>query len=282
MSEVLRGDGPPLAAHAPLRDERGSTTLRVREATSVGALLLSAKNLSKRFGGLAAVDNVSIDLYCNHIHAVIGPNGAGKSTLTNLLSGDLPPTAGSVALGNTDITGWTPEKISRQGLGRSYQKTNIFLPFTVWDNVHLAAQSRDPQAHKWLSNASNFIAARARVEKAIELSGLKNRVKSIAGTISHGEQRQLEIAMTLATEPQVILLDEPLAGMGAVEAERMVALLLAIKKDHGVLLVEHDMDAVFALADKLTVMVNGQVIATGTPAEIRADATVQAAYLEEE
>ena len=282
MSEVLRGDGPPLTAHAPLRDERGNTTLRVREATSVGALLLSAKNLSKRFGGLAAVDNVSIDLYCNHIHAVIGPNGAGKSTLTNLLSGDLPPTAGSVALGNTDITGWTPEKISRQGLGRSYQKTNIFLPFTVWDNVHLAAQSRDPQAHKWLSNASNFIAARARIEKAIELSGLKNRVKSIAGTISHGEQRQLEIAMTLATEPQVILLDEPLAGMGAVEAERMVALLLAIKKDHGVLLVEHDMDAVFALADKLTVMVNGQVIATGTPAEIRADATVQAAYLGEE
>ena len=282
MSEVLRGDGPPLAAYASLRDERGSTTLRAREATSVGALLLSAKNLSKRFGGLAAVDNVSIDLYCNHIHAVIGPNGAGKSTLTNLLSGDLPPTAGSVALGNTDITGWTPEKISRQGLGRSYQKTNIFLPFTVWDNVHLAAQSRDPQAHKWLSNASNFIAARARIEKAIELSGLKNRVKSIAGTISHGEQRQLEIAMTLATEPKVILLDEPLAGMGAVEAERMVALLLAIKKDHGVLLVEHDMDAVFALADKLTVMVNGQVIATGTPAEIRADATVQAAYLGEE
>ena len=245
-------------------------------------VLLSAKNLTKRFGGLAAVDNVSIDLHRNHIHAVIGPNGAGKSTLTNLLSGDLPPTSGTVALGSMNITGWTPEKISRQGLGRSYQKTNIFLPFTVWDNVHLAAQSRAPQAYRWLANASQFIATRARVQRAIELSGLKNKVKSIAGTISHGEQRQLEIAMTLATEPQVILLDEPLAGMGAVEAERMVLLLQSIKKDHGILLVEHDMDAVFALADKLTVMVNGQVIASGTPLEIRSDAGVQAAYLGEE
>lgn len=245
-------------------------------------VLLSAKGLTKRFGGLAAVDNVSIDLYRNHIHAVIGPNGAGKSTLTHLLSGDLPPTSGTVALGDVNVTGWTPEKISRQGLGRSYQKTNIFLPFSVWDNVHLAAQSRAPQAHKWLTDASNFAATRARIDRAIELSGLQNRVKSIAGTISHGEQRQLEIAMTLATDPQVILLDEPLAGMGAVEAERMVALLLAIKKDHGILLVEHDMDAVFQLADKLTVMVNGLVIASGTPHEIRADAGVQAAYLGEE
>ena len=249
-------------------------------------VLLSAQGLTKRFGGLAAVDNVSIDLYRNHIHAVIGPNGAGKSTLTNLLSGDLPPTSGTVALVNVNksvnVTGWTPEKISRQGLGRSYQKTNIFLPFTVWDNVHLAAQSRKPQAHKWLTNASDFIATRVRIERAIELSGLQNRVDNIAGTISHGEQRQLEIAMTLATEPQVILLDEPLAGMGAVEAERMVTLLLVIKKDHGILLVEHDMDAVFQLADQLTVMVNGQVIASGTPADIRADAGVQAAYLGEE
>ena len=245
-------------------------------------VLLSATGLTKRFGGLTAVNDVSIDLLRNRIHAVIGPNGAGKSTLTHLLSGDLPPTSGTVALGGVNVTGWTPEKISRQGLGRSYQKTNIFLPLTVWDNVHLAAQSRAPQAHQWFRNASDFIATQARIERSIELSGLQNRVKSIAGTISHGEQRQLEIAMTLATEPQVILLDEPLAGMGALEAERMVALLQSIKKDHAILLVEHDMDAVFALADKLTVMVNGQVIASGTPAEIRADAGVQAAYLGEE
>ncbi|MGC1174662.1 ABC transporter ATP-binding protein [Polaromonas sp.] len=245
-------------------------------------ILLSARNLTKRFGGLAAVNDVSLDLLRNHIHAVIGPNGAGKSTLTNLLSGDLPPTSGSVQLGDQDVTGWNPEKISRQGLGRSYQKTNIFLPFSVWDNVRLAAQSRQPHAARWLSRATDFAAINARAERAIELSGLENRKNAIAGTISHGEQRQLEIAMTLATEPQVLLLDEPLAGMGVAEAERMVALLLKLKADHGILLVEHDMDAVFTLADQLTVMVNGQVIATGTPAEIRADAGVQAAYLGEE
>jgi branched-chain amino acid transport system ATP-binding protein len=187
-----------------------------------------------------------------------------------------------VMLGQQDVTGWSPEKISAQGLGRSYQKTNIFLPFSVWENVRLAAQSRQPHAARWLSNATKFIAVNARTERAIELSGLKDRARSVAGTISHGEQRQLEIAMTLATEPQVLLLDEPLAGMGAQEAERMVALLQSIKKDHGILLVEHDMDAVFTLADQLTVMVNGQVIASGTPAEIRADAGVQAAYLGEE
>jgi branched-chain amino acid transport system ATP-binding protein len=245
-------------------------------------VLLSASNLTKRFGGLAAVNDVSLDLLRNHIHAVIGPNGAGKSTLTNLLSGDLPPTSGSVQLGGQDVTGWNPEKISRQGLGRSYQKTNIFLPFTVWENVRLAAQSRQPHAARWLSRATSFVALNDRATRAIELSGLENRKNAIAGTISHGEQRQLEIAMTLATEPQVLLLDEPLAGMGVAEAERMVALLLTLKKEHGILLVEHDMDAVFTLADRLTVMVDGKVIASGTPADIRADAGVQAAYLGEE
>jgi branched-chain amino acid transport system permease protein len=258
-----------------------SVSVNVR-SRPMSEVLLSAKNLTKRFGGLAAVNDVSLELVRNHIHAVIGPNGAGKSTLTNLLSGDLPPTTGSVTLGGHDVTGWSPEKISARGLGRSYQKTNIFLPFSVWENVRLAAQSREPHTFRLISRATDFVAVNARTERAIELSGLKDRRSSIAGTISHGEQRQLEIAMTLATEPQVVLLDEPLAGMGTVEAERMVALLLAIKKDHGILLVEHDMDAVFALADRLTVMVNGQVIASGTPAEIRADAGVQAAYLGEE
>ena len=201
-------------------------------------VLLSAKNLTKRFGGLAAVNDVSVDLWRDRIHVVIGPNGAGKSTLTNLLSGDLPPTSGSITLGTHDITSAAPEQISRRGLGRSYQKTNIFLPFTVWENVRLAA--------------------------------------------SHGEQRQLEIAMTLATDPQVLLLDEPLAGMGVAEAESMVELLLRLKPHHAMMLVEHDIDAIFALADHLTVMVNGTVIASGEPAAIRADRGVQAAYLGEE
>ncbi len=245
-------------------------------------VLLRASKVTKRFGGLAAVNQVSVDLVRDQIHAVIGPNGAGKSTLTNLLSGDLPPTEGNITLGGNDVTGKSMQEISRMGLGRSYQKTNIFLPFTVWENVRLAAQSRTPHAARWLSRAASLRDINERAERAIELAGLQPRTKFLASAISHGEQRQLEIAMTLATAPQVLLLDEPLAGMGHAEAERMVELLLAIKKDHAMMLVEHDMDAVFTLADRLTVMVNGQVIASGTPAEIRADAGVQAAYLGEE
>jgi branched-chain amino acid transport system ATP-binding protein len=255
-------------------------------------LLLSAKNLTKHFGGLAAVNNVSIDLFRGQIHAVIGPNGAGKSTLTNLISGDLPLTSGSIQLNGKDVTGWHAEKISRQGLGRSFQKTNVFLPLSVWDNVRLAAQSRDIQQpwnpflwFKSTKNTAKLIATEAinmPAASIIALCKLENRMHAIAGTISHGEQRQLEIAMTLATQPQVLLLDEPLAGMGVAEAERMIELLHTIKKDHAMLLVEHDMDAVFALADKLTVMVNGQVIASDSPSKVRADAKVQAAYLGEE
>lgn len=248
--------------------------------------ILSAQHLTKRFGGLAAVNDVSVDLFRDRIHAVIGPNGAGKSTLTNLLSGDLPPTSGSITLSGVETAGHSPESISRLGLGRSYQKTNIFLPFTVWDNVRLAAQSRERHAPwnplRWLQSAAGLSAVNQRCERAIELAGLTHRNQTVAATISHGEQRQLEIAMTLATEPTVLLLDEPLAGMGQAEAERMVELLLKIKKDHAVMLVEHDMDAVFALADQLTVMVNGQVIASGTPTAVRNDPVVQAAYLGED
>lgn len=252
--------------------------------------LLSARALTKRFGGLAAVNNVSIDLWRGHIHAVIGPNGAGKSTLTNLLSGDLATTTGQMHLGGVDTTGWAPERISRQGLARSYQKTNIFMPLTVHENVRLAAQSRELQQpwnplRWWQDTRKHTIknrATSARVASAIELSGLQDRRASIAGTMSHGEQRQLEVAMTLATEPQVVLMDEPLAGMGVAEAERMVQLLLRIKPTHAIMLVEHDMDAVFALADHLTVMVNGEVIAQGTPPEVRANPQVQTAYLGED
>ncbi len=241
--------------------------------------LLSARNLTKRFGGLAAVSDVSLDLHRGQIHAVIGPNGAGKSTLSHLLAGDLMPTSGTVTMGGQDVTHWSPEKKSRLGLGRSYQKTNVFLPFNVWENVRLAAQSRAQHAGRALTNATTFIATNRLTTLALELSGLENRKNTVAGAASHGEQRQLEIAMALATQPTVLLLDEPLAGMGQAEAERMTALLLKLKPDYALLLVEHDMDAVFALADKLTVLVNGQMIASGLPADVRADATVQAAYL---
>jgi branched-chain amino acid transport system ATP-binding protein len=244
--------------------------------------LLAAEKVTKRFGGLAAVQDVTLALWRDRIHAVIGPNGAGKSTLTNLLSGDIAPTTGTVTLSGRDVTGWSPERISRAGLGRSYQKTNIFLPFTVWENIRLAAQSRTPNAMRWLKLADNVREANERAQRALELAGLQHRRNQVAAATSHGEQRQLEIAMTLATDPQVLLLDEPLAGMGTAEAESMVELLLRLKKDHAIMLVEHDMDAVFALADHLTVMVNGVVIASGTPPQVRADAQVQSAYLGEE
>ncbi|MCW5236812.1 ABC transporter ATP-binding protein [Verminephrobacter eiseniae] len=250
-------------------------------------VLLRAHQLTRRFGGLAAVNGVSVQLWRGCIHAVIGPNGAGKSTLTNLLSGEMPPTSGQVQLGGIDVTGWAPERIARQGLGRSYQKVNLFLPFTVHENIRLAAQSRAAQQpwnplHWCADTRRDTIKNRAigeRVASVMELSGLKDRRNASAGTLSHGEQRQLEIAMTLATEPQVLLLDEPLAGMGVAEAERMVQLLQDLKPAHAIMLVEHDMDAVFALAEQITVMVNGQVIAHGTPAQVRADAAVQTAYL---
>ena len=249
-------------------------------------ILLSARHLTKRFGGLAAVNDVSLDLSRDEIHAVIGPNGAGKSTLTHLLSGDLPPTSGQIQLGTQDVTGWSADRISHHGLGRSFQKTNIFSPLSVWENIRLAAQSRSTPSPGnplgWWLRADAHASVNQRAERALNLARLGARRDTVAGLMSHGEQRQLEIAMCLATEPEVLLLDEPLAGMGVAEAERMVELLLALKQDHAMLLVEHDMDAVFTLADRLTVMVNGQVIASGTPAEIRADANVQAAYLGEE
>ncbi len=245
-------------------------------------VLLSAKNITKRFGGLAAVNDVSVDLWRNKIHAVIGTNGAGKSTLAHLLSGELQPSSGVVMMNGQNVTGWRPEKISCAGLGRSYQKTNIFLPLSVWDNVHLAAQSRKPNAHRWLTRATAVPSVTERANRAIELCGLQDRRQAQAGATSHGEQRQLEIAMALATDPKVLLLDEPLAGMGVAEAESMIQLLLGIKKDLAMMLVEHDMDAVFTLADHLTVMVNGQTIASGLPAEVRADPQVQLAYLGED
>jgi len=247
--------------------------------------VLEAVQLTKRFGGLAAVNLVSLTLNHNHLHAVIGPNGAGKTTLTHLLSGDLLPTEGQVLLNEKDVTRWSPEKLSHAGLERSYQKTNIFAPLTVWENVRLAAQSRFVQKsfypQHWLGRALNNSQINDLAHSALEKTSLVHRRDAIAGATSHGEQRQLEIAMTLATQPQVLLLDEPLAGMGTAEAQRMIELLLELKKSHAMMLVEHDMDAVFALADQLTVMVNGQVIATGKPNDIRSDPLVQAAYLGE-
>jgi branched-chain amino acid transport system ATP-binding protein len=240
---------------------------------------LAVSGLTKKFGGLTAVNNVSLQIDKGTLHAVIGPNGAGKSTLIHLLSGDLAPSGGSIRLGQREIAGLSPDQRSRAGIGRSYQKTNIFPAFTVLENCRLAAQSREPHAFNLFRPAASYQAIVAAAEQALDAVGLLHRAQISAGFLSHGEQRQLEIAMSLATAPEVLLLDEPLAGMGAEEAAKMVGLLEALAADHAILLVEHDMDAVFALADTLTVMVNGCVLETGTSEQIRNSPQVQRAYL---
>jgi branched-chain amino acid transport system ATP-binding protein len=241
--------------------------------------ILATHGLIRLFGGLAAVNGVSIELERGKLHAVLGPNGAGKTTLINLLSGDLAASGGSIAYKGADITRRSADRRSRIGIGRSYQKTNIFPAFTAFENCRLAAQSRTPRALSIFSDAVAYPPVREAADQALAAAGLGERGESVASALSHGEQRQLEIAMVLATRPEVLLLDEPLAGMGAEEAARMVELLRKLARQHAILLVEHDMDAVFAVADTITVMVNGQVLESGPPAQIRASAAVREAYL---
>ena len=244
--------------------------------------MLEVRSLSRRFGGLLANDRVSLTVRAGEIHVVIGPNGAGKSTLINMLSGDLPPSSGTIVLDGRDVTALPAWRRSLMGVGRSYQKTNIFREFTVFENCRLAAQSRSPHPWRLMRPAASYADTDARARRAIALAELEGRADRAAGALSHGEQRQLEIALSLATEPKLLLLDEPLAGMGAEESQRMVALIRKLRAGHAILLVEHDVDAVFALADTLTVMVEGRILASGEPAGIRANAEVQIAYLGEE
>ena len=241
--------------------------------------ILRTSSLSRRFGGLAATNNVSLELHRVLVHAVLGPNGAGKSTLINLLSGDLAPSAGSIHYRSHDITGLPPDRRSRMGIGRSYQKTNIFPAFSVFENCRLAAQSRHPRPFAIFSRASRHRAVTEAADRALAATGLVDQRARVAAQLSHGEQRQLEIAMVLATGPQLLLLDEPVAGMGVEESRRMVGFLATLKGKQTIVLVEHDMDAVFSLADRISVLVYGRIIATGSPAEIRANPEVRAAYL---
>ena len=241
--------------------------------------VLHTEGLTRRFGGLVANNNIAIQIHRGQLHAVLGPNGAGKSTMINLLSGDLRPSSGHIFFDGQDISGFSADRRSRMGIGRSYQKTNIFPTFTVFENCRLAAQSREPHPARIFSNALSYRTVCEAAERAMELAGLPHRAQRHANTLSHGEQRQLEVAMVLATSPNVLLLDEPLAGMGAEESARMVELLQRITPDHGILLVEHDMDAVFAVAKVVTVMVNGEVLESGSPEQIRKSAQVQVAYL---
>jgi len=244
--------------------------------------LLSVEKLTRRFGGLTAVNAVTLDLHVGEVHAVIGTNGAGKSTLINMLSGEIEASEGRIALDGVDITGRAQAKRARDGVGRSYQRTTIFPEFTVHENCRLAAQAATPKPWAFWQSSQSCAASTASADAALEAAGLAHEAHRIAGTMSHGAQRQLEVAMCLATKPRVLLLDEPLAGMGAEETDRMLTLLARLKATHAILLVEHDMDAVFRIADRITVMVNGTVIATGNPKEIRENPEVRTAYLGEE
>jgi branched-chain amino acid transport system ATP-binding protein len=235
--------------------------------------------LSKRFGGLAAVNEVSLDFAVGEIHAVIGPNGAGKSTLVNLLSGDFKPTSGDIVLGDRNVTTLGADRRGLLGIGRSYQKTTIFPDATVFENVRLAVQAHAPSAIALMARARVEQGLRTRTNAALSTAGLGARAGTRANTLSHGEQRQLEIAMVIATDPKVVLLDEPLAGMSGSESRDMVELINTLRQGRAVLLVEHDMDAVFAVADCLTVMADGKVIASGAPEEVRRHPAVRAAYL---
>ena len=246
---------------------------------SADSILLRGQHITRRWGGLVAVNDVSIDLARGDVHAVIGTNGAGKSTLINMLSGEIAPSSGHVELLGQDVTAWSQPRRARAGLGRSYQRNTIYPTFTVMENCRLAAQAAWQYPWRWWEAASRCTKSNEAARQAAHSAGLTDYLDHTAGLLSHGQKRQLEIAMCLATGPQVLLLDEPLAGMGAEETERMLELLAQLRRDHAVLLVEHDMDAVFRIADRITVMVNGSVIASGTPQTIRDNAEVQSAYL---
>ena len=244
--------------------------------------LLQIDGLSKRFGGIVASQDVSLSVLRGELHAVIGPNGAGKTTLIGQLSGEIAPDAGRIYFAGNDITKLPVYRRSALGLARSFQITSLFLDFTVLDNVALAVQAHAGHSFRFWRDARQDEALRAPARAALARVGLSERAGVIASNLSHGEHRQLEIAMALASSPRMLLLDEPMAGMGPEESARMVAMLRALRREMAILLVEHDMDAVFALADRITVMVYGRAIASGTPDVIRADPEVRRAYLGEQ
>jgi branched-chain amino acid transport system ATP-binding protein len=244
--------------------------------------LLETKGLVKRFGGLVATDNLSIEVREGEIHALIGPNGAGKTTLVGQLTGNLRPDAGSIHFSGRDITRLPIHARVQLGLARSFQITAVLREFSAIENVALAVQAHAGHSFRFLRDVRFDMRLREPAWQGLEAVGLDERAGVPAAALSHGEQRQLEIAMALAGSPRLLLLDEPMAGMGAEESQDMVHLLRRLKSRCGMLLIEHDMDAVFALADRITVLVYGRAIASGTPEEIRANAEVRQAYLGEE
>jgi branched-chain amino acid transport system ATP-binding protein len=244
--------------------------------------LLQIEGLTKRFGGVVASDDVTLSIPQGELHAIIGPNGAGKTTLIGQLTGELSPQSGSIRFAGEDITAFPAYQRSLRGLARSFQITSILPRFSVLENVALAVQARSGSSFRFFGDAAAEPALNEPALEFLEHVGLRPRAHLPAGLLSHGEKRQLELAVGLATQPKLLLLDEPLAGTGHEESERVVATLRRLKGRYTIVLVEHDMEAVFSLADRITVLVYGRVIATGTPEAVRANAEVRSAYLGEE
>lgn len=243
--------------------------------------LLSLQGVSKNFAGVRALHDVTLSVEVGERRAIIGPNGAGKTTLFNIVSGELPPTSGAVALEGRDVTNTAPERMFRLGLARTFQKNSLFLDLTTFENVRLAVQAHQKQGHHWFRPWWAFDAVNARTRAVLERAGLWSRRDEPAKNLSYGEQRQLEMAIALAGEPKLLLLDEPTAGMSVAETASSVATIGALPRDLTLLIIEHDMDTVFALADRITVLDHGQVIADGDPASVRRDPQVRAVYLGE-
>ena len=241
--------------------------------------LLCVEKLVRRFGGIIATDHVTLDVASGELHAIIGPNGAGKTTLISQLTGHLMPDAGSIYLAGRDISRLAAYRRSALGLARSFQITCLLSDFTAADNVALAAQARDGHSFRFFGDARKERALREPALSALNRVGLRDRANVLVSRLSHGEQRQLELAVALATKPQLLLLDEPMAGLGISESAGMVKLLSELRKEVTIVLVEHDMEAVFALADRISVLVYGRVIASGTPDAIRQNEEVKRAYL---
>ena len=244
--------------------------------------LLEIRGLTKSFGALCATDGIELDVREGETHAIIGPNGAGKTTLIAQLSGMLRPDSGLIRFAGEDLTRFSAPARAKKGLARSFQITSIYRDFTALDNVALAVQAHAGHSFHFWRPAREERALREPARRILEDVGLGGRAEVLAANLAHGEQRQLEIAMVLGTRPRLLLLDEPVAGMGTEESQRMIEFLASLKGEKTIVLVEHDMDAVFTLADRISVLVYGRIIATGTPAEIRANPGVRAAYLGED
>jgi branched-chain amino acid transport system ATP-binding protein len=244
--------------------------------------ILAAHGLRKAFGALAATDGVSLEVREGETHAIIGPNGAGKTTLIGQLAGNIRPDAGQVRFAGEDVTRLSAPQRAKKGFARSFQITSIYRDFTALDNVALAVQAHAGHSFRFWRPAREERALRDPARAVLAEVGLGARADVLAANLAHGEQRQLEVAMALATRPRLLLLDEPVAGMGLEESQRMVAFLASLKGRHTMILVEHDMDAVFTLADRISVLVYGRIIASGAPAEVRANPEVRRAYLGED